>query len=387
MTFQYSDDKNFLTPVTDRDGQPLLTWQTIGVVSLTRDHLESAAPLAAVLQPFDAHDHRRVDHRPVQRDTGRRRDRDQTPRPGRLAAVADQLKQIPGVAVADQGALLTANRDLSSPAIDGLQALWQKAIDAAAGWSVRSRRRQGPADRGAGLDAAARHRADPHHARHPAAAARPAGRRHRDRGPRCWWPSRPRPAASSPQPRTPPPTPRGRSRSPASYPPGSTFKTITTAAAMQAGLATPDTPEACPGTRHHREPDHPQRGRVRPGHRAAVDGVLALVQHDDGRAGRQAARRRAAEHGAAVRDWRRLRHSRPDHHHRQRAQRRHPGAEGRERDRTGHRHGEPVRPGRRRGQPRARFDDHPDPRRRRDDDRQHPVRTDPTRDRRTTCGR
>ena len=31
------------------------------------------------------------------------------------------------------------------------------------------------------------------------------------------------------------------------YPPGSTFKTITTAAAMQAGLATPDTPEACPG--------------------------------------------------------------------------------------------------------------------------------------------
>jgi cell division protein FtsI/penicillin-binding protein 2 len=33
-----------------------------------------------------------------------------------------------------------------------------------------------------------------------------------------------------------------------SYPPGSTFKTITTAAALQAGLATPDTPEACPGT-------------------------------------------------------------------------------------------------------------------------------------------
>ena len=33
MTFQYSDDKNFLTPVVDRDGQPLLTWQTIGVVT------------------------------------------------------------------------------------------------------------------------------------------------------------------------------------------------------------------------------------------------------------------------------------------------------------------------------------------------------------------
>ena len=32
------------------------------------------------------------------------------------------------------------------------------------------------------------------------------------------------------------------------YPPGSTFKTITTAAALQAGLATPGHPEACPGT-------------------------------------------------------------------------------------------------------------------------------------------
>ena len=33
-----------------------------------------------------------------------------------------------------------------------------------------------------------------------------------------------------------------------SYPPGSTFKTITTAAALQAALAAPDTPEPCPGT-------------------------------------------------------------------------------------------------------------------------------------------
>ena len=39
MSFQYSDDKNFLTPVTDRDGQPLLTWQTIGVVNLSLIHI------------------------------------------------------------------------------------------------------------------------------------------------------------------------------------------------------------------------------------------------------------------------------------------------------------------------------------------------------------
>ena len=31
------------------------------------------------------------------------------------------------------------------------------------------------------------------------------------------------------------------------YPPGSTFKTITTAAALEAGITTPDSPQACPG--------------------------------------------------------------------------------------------------------------------------------------------
>ena len=49
VSFQYSDDKNFLTPVVDRDGQPLLTWQTIGVVNLTRAHLDSAPALAPLL--------------------------------------------------------------------------------------------------------------------------------------------------------------------------------------------------------------------------------------------------------------------------------------------------------------------------------------------------
>ena len=59
VTFQYSDDKNFLTPVVDRDGQPLLTWQTIGVVNLTRAHLDSAPALAPLLRAVRPHHHRR----------------------------------------------------------------------------------------------------------------------------------------------------------------------------------------------------------------------------------------------------------------------------------------------------------------------------------------
>jgi hypothetical protein len=245
MTFQFSDDKNFLTPVIDRDGQPLLSWQTIGVVELARAHLASADALAAAVRQFDdtttaasINDQFNA----TQDDTVtviKLRELD-------LAQVKDQLAQIPGVTVNEQGALLTANPDLSSPAIDGLQALWQKAIDATAGWSVNL-----VDDKGAPTEAL---------------ATTPPG----DTKPiRTTLDTRlqllaqqavatePRPTvlvAISPATggilaaaQNPAATAQGPIAFTGVYPPGSTFKTITTAAAMQAGLATPDTPEACPG--------------------------------------------------------------------------------------------------------------------------------------------
>ncbi|TPG35866.1 penicillin-binding transpeptidase domain-containing protein [Mycolicibacterium hodleri] len=246
MTFQYSDDKNFLTPVTDRDGQPLMTWQTIGVVNLTRDHLDSAPALASLLQKFDAS----VTAETITAQFTATQDDVVTViklRQEDLTGVSDQLEQIPGVAVAEQGALLTANRDLSSPAIDGLQALWQKAIDAAAGWSVML-----VDDKGQPTEQL---------------TATPPG----DTPPlrttldlrlqllaQQAVAAEPRPAvlvAISPSTggilaaaQNAAANAQGPIAFSGSYPPGSTFKTITTAAALQAGLATPTTPEACPGT-------------------------------------------------------------------------------------------------------------------------------------------
>ena len=163
-----------------------------------------------------------------------------------LAQVADQLAEIPGVAVTKQGALLTANPDLSSPAIDGLSALWQKAIDSTAGWSVNL-----VDDKGAPTEAL---------------TATPPG----DTPPiRTTLDTRLQLLAQQAVATDPRPTvlvaispttggilaaaqnPAANGQGPIAfsgvYPPGSTFKTITTAAALQAGLATPDTPEACPG--------------------------------------------------------------------------------------------------------------------------------------------
>ena len=246
MTFQYSDEKSFLTPVTDRDGQPLLTWQTVGVVSLSRTHLESAAPLASVVAQFDP----TITAESIAAQFTTTQDDVVTVvklRQQDSSEVADQLSTIPGVSVTDQGALLTANRDLASPAISGLESLWQNAIDAAAGWSVRLVDGKGqPTEQ---------------------LASTPPG----DTPPiRTTLDTRlqllaqqavatePRPAvlvAISPSTggilaaaQNGAADAQGPIAFSGAYPPGSTFKTITTAAALQAGLATPDTPEQCPGT-------------------------------------------------------------------------------------------------------------------------------------------
>lgn len=134
-TFQFSEDKALLTPVVDRNGQPLLNWQTVGVVTLSRDHLDSAAALAPVVARFDD----TITAESIAGEFNGNQDDRVTVvklREADLAQVADELTQIPGVTVTKQGALLTADPNLHSPAISGLPEVWQKAIDATAGWSV-----------------------------------------------------------------------------------------------------------------------------------------------------------------------------------------------------------------------------------------------------------
>ena len=246
MTFQYSDDKNFLTPVTDRDGQPILTWQTVGVINLTRDHLDSAAPLAALLQPFDGS----ITAESISGQFAATQDDTVTVvklRQQDLDGVADQLKEVPGVSVTEQGALLTANRDLSSPAIDGLPALWQKSIDDAAGWSVMLVDDEGqpteeltstqPRD-AAPIRTTLDTRLQLLAQQAVAAEARPAVVVAISPSTGGILAAAQNAAADA----------QGPIAFTGAYPPGSTFKTITTAATLQAGLATPDTPEPCPGT-------------------------------------------------------------------------------------------------------------------------------------------
>ncbi|WP_407662420.1 penicillin-binding transpeptidase domain-containing protein [Mycolicibacterium palauense] len=251
LTFRFSDDKDLLTPIVDRDGQPLMDWQTVGLVTLDRAHRDSAAALADVLGRFDT-----VSADSIQAQFGAGAPGDDedaedtvtvmTLRRADLDQVSAQLDSIPGVAVRRQGALLTANPQLSSPVIDGLKPLWQRAIDATAGWSVALVSEDGsPAEE---------------------LTSTPA----RDTPPiRTTIDTRMQLLAQQAVATDPRPTvlvalstttggilaiaqnDAADAQGPISvtglYPPGSTFKTITTAAAMQAGLVTPDTAVQCPG--------------------------------------------------------------------------------------------------------------------------------------------
>lgn len=245
LRFQYSTDSDLQTPVLDRTGQPLMTWQTVGVISLDRAHLDSAAPLAALLARFDATTTAESIGAQFASNTEDRvtvmklREDD-------LAQVRDQLTQVPGVTVAEQGELLTTDRQLSSPAISGLAQLWHDRITKAAGWSVYLVDGDGaPAQR---LTARPPAQTDPMRTtldlRLQLLAQQAVAQETRPAvvvaisGKTGGILAAAQNAAADPQ---------GAIAFSGLYPPGSTFKTITTAAALEADLATPDTPVACPG--------------------------------------------------------------------------------------------------------------------------------------------
>ncbi|WP_018603370.1 penicillin-binding transpeptidase domain-containing protein [Mycobacterium sp. 155] len=245
LSFQYSQDSELQTPVLDRTGQPLMNWQTVGVINLDRTHPESAAALAALLTQFDP----TITPDSIAAQLNSTQDDRVTViklREDDLAKVRDQLTPIPGVTVVEQGELLTANRELDSPAISGLEPLWHDRITRSAGWSVYLVDAKGaPAQRlistppaptepvKTSLDMRLQLLAQ----RAVATESRPAVLIALSSSTGGVLAAAQNAAAD----------PQGAIVFSGLYPPGSTFKTITTAAALKANLVTPQTPVACPG--------------------------------------------------------------------------------------------------------------------------------------------
>ena len=159
--------------------------------------------------------------------------------------IREQLAALPNVSLRPQTRLLATDRALTSPTLSGLSELWQQRNDAAAGWAVSAETASGPTRVG-GQDAA------------------PVGdiastvdigmqRAAEDALAPLTTPA----AIVAIQPSTgnvlavaqnAPADAQGPIALTGLYPPGSTFKTVTVSAALQAGQVTPDSILGCPGT-------------------------------------------------------------------------------------------------------------------------------------------
>ena len=226
--------------VLDRTGAELLTQHVVTLVDLAPGADVNAVaallnPIAPTITP-ESLAGELAGGKPVTAVTLRDED---------LAPIEAALTALPNVTLRPQTRLLATDRALTSPTLSGLSDLWQQRMDAADGWAVTAQTAAG-AQRVGGQDAT------------PVgdiAATLDIGMQRAAEGALAPLPT---PAALvAIQPSTgnllavaqnAPADAQGPLALTGLYPPGSTFKTVTVSAALQAGQVSADTVLGCPGT-------------------------------------------------------------------------------------------------------------------------------------------
>ena len=242
-TVRYTTTTGTPPKVLAAGGAPILEQQVVTLVNL--DQGADTAAVASLLSPIAP----TITAASLQQDLAGAQGKPVTAislRAEDLAPIEPQLRQLAGVTLAPQTRLLTTDKTLASPTLAGLGDLWQQGQDASAGWAVQLVGQDGSAKSVAGeqgpdapdiattLDLPMQMAAERALADVPQQAAIVALR-----------PSTGEVLAVA---QNAPADALGPIALTGLYPPGSTFKTVTTSAALQAGAATPDTVLPCPGT-------------------------------------------------------------------------------------------------------------------------------------------
>ncbi|MCA1005159.1 penicillin-binding protein [Rhodococcus hoagii] len=242
-TVRFTPTSGTPAKIVASDGQPIMTQQVVTLVNVQPP--ADAAALARLLNPIAptvtaeslGAEFGKSDGKPVTAITLREQD---------IEPIRDRLAAIPGVELVQQTRLLTVDRALSSPVLADLTTVWQEQQDASAGWAVQMVNADGTTRRLAGQDAAPvpdigttldlrlQTKAEDALVSVPQPAAIVA--------------LRPSTGAVLAVAQNAPADAQGAVALTGLYPPGSTFKTVTTSAALQAGKVTPDTVLPCPGT-------------------------------------------------------------------------------------------------------------------------------------------
>ncbi|MEV6064272.1 penicillin-binding transpeptidase domain-containing protein [Nocardia asteroides] len=225
--------------VLDSSGGDLMTQQVVTLVNLAPD-----ADLAAVAGLLAAHG---VTEATLRADLAAAQGKPVTAvalREADIAPIQQALTGVRGVTLAPQTRLLTVDKALAGPTTAGLAELWQQQADKAAGWAVRAQTAEGT-QRIAGPDAspttdiASTVDIDLQNAAE--AALTPLTQ------PAAIVALRPSTGEVLAVAQNAPADAQGPIALTGLYPPGSTFKTVTVSAALQAGGVTVDTVLPCPG--------------------------------------------------------------------------------------------------------------------------------------------
>jgi cell division protein FtsI/penicillin-binding protein 2 len=228
--------------VLDRTGAELLTQQVVTLVNVSPGADVNA--VAALLNPIDSS----ITADSLQSQLGAAKGQPVTAialRAEDSAPIEEALSAMPNVTLAKQTRLLTTDKALTSPTLSGLSDMWQHATDDASGWAISAQTANGNqrvggqdpkpvADIKSTLDIGMSHAAEEALAPIPTPAAMVV-----------IQPSTGDVLAVGQNPAA---DAQGPIALTGLYPPGSTFKTVTVSAALQAGQVTPDSIVACPGT-------------------------------------------------------------------------------------------------------------------------------------------
>lgn len=237
-----SDETRFTAPVVDRGGADLMHWAPVTQVTIDADNPDAAEPVAAAVSTVEPSITARQirDAMAAEPDTPYTvvslRDED-------LAPIRDRLESVDGVQLTEQGRLITAAKNLQSPVFGELREYWRGVLDEGAGWSLTVSNPGGDAPIGgrepAVLDAVHTTLDLPTQT----AAQQAVDARSEPAVIVAMSPSTGGVLAVAQNE-------AARTQGPIAltglFPPGSTFKTVTTSAALQAGVADPDTMLPCP---------------------------------------------------------------------------------------------------------------------------------------------
>ncbi|KAA0918577.1 penicillin-binding transpeptidase domain-containing protein [Dietzia sp. ANT_WB102] len=132
----FAEDLDWDTDIVDRTGDPLMQWTPVTAVTLAPQAADSADAVASLVSGA-APTITGQSIRDGMAEAGDQTYQVVALRPEDIEPIREQLAAIPGVSLPEQGQLIRSDRELDSPALDGLPDAWTQALRQEGGWSAQ----------------------------------------------------------------------------------------------------------------------------------------------------------------------------------------------------------------------------------------------------------